>query len=670
MIDDNLGFIFEEFDKDRTSHLRERFHGPYVGEVVETNDPLNMRRIRVRIPELHDRELKPEDCPWARTLDCFNSNGVGEFRNFCINDLVLILFEKGHPYSLICIGSLPSTRRKSYVLESIYVKSPVSVNTEGEIDSRPSDFNENYLPKDNRPMSSGNKDRYGSIFELNSIGFFPKEHDTKSSPNGTDNLTGGDFESSQLKPEQNVPDTKYCNILTKYGNMFLLNDVGYQWFNEFSGDFKEDEQFEIKRNNYYRKFLNEDKTPNGDGNWEDQRRVSFITRYGHKFEMRDTGWNKTRKKEFTDESVTISDSDKDLRWIKLKTKSGHLLQLIDKGYDSENNININKLLIDDVGESDFEDEWDDSRQIRLISAHGNKIVLDDIGADKVDPVDNETSGNGILIRTKKGFSIDLNDREKTDRLLVTTPGNQVLEINDKYKYILLTTEQEDGINEEYDGLKKNEFHRKNGVLNNPIIKTFHLKLDSLNKNVRLKSPSLQGFELRDGANSWSEINSEDDRGVFFSSTDKVSIFRGASNPNPDRYVSINDDKKNIIIRNEDGVIFIYGNSVNIVAKNDIKLKGRNIELLAENSIKLGGGGGKLLINGAMVGSNKKIVAPELNGFLPGALFGPGTPNAAQTISTDMTPPNILSETSFKPIDRGYDENFGTYEELNEDYFKI
>lgn len=75
-IQDSLKNIYDKLNNDRKQKSPyDRYQGYYRALVVETNDPLNVHRIRIKIPELHDFSLKPEDCPWA--LPSFEHGGKG-----------------------------------------------------------------------------------------------------------------------------------------------------------------------------------------------------------------------------------------------------------------------------------------------------------------------------------------------------------------------------------------------------------------------------------------------------------------------------------------------------------------------------------------------------------------------------------------------------------------
>jgi hypothetical protein len=286
-----VDLVWQSFGAERTRQLFERFPGQYRALVVETNDPLQWYRVRFKCPELHDYNLKPEQCPWADKAPWLGGKNTGSWSNPCIGDIVWITFEKQHPYGPIWTGFATPTRRKYYPLESIFTKSPLAVKEDGTADETPSDYQEDYLPKDRRPMSHGNQDRYGNLNLVSSVGFYPTEHKDKPAPNGTDAISKSKFDFGD-KPEINNPDRKYVANVTKYGVIMIMSDVGYYWkkdgdIGEFEGDFDKDRDFEINRYFYLQKLLNEDK-PKSES--QDQRRFEIKTRAGHKLEMRDVGW--------------------------------------------------------------------------------------------------------------------------------------------------------------------------------------------------------------------------------------------------------------------------------------------------------------------------------------------------------------------------------------------
>jgi hypothetical protein len=160
---DKSTHLWNEFFNERTEELRDRFPGWHRAEVVETNDPLRMHRVRFRMPEMHNKDLKPEECPWAIQDPAMGGKRAGSWVSMCKGDWVFVNFEKNHPYGPIWTGAADPTRRKMYTLESIFGKTQIAVNEKGEPADAPDDFDEDYLPKDERPMSTGWKDRYWGI---------------------------------------------------------------------------------------------------------------------------------------------------------------------------------------------------------------------------------------------------------------------------------------------------------------------------------------------------------------------------------------------------------------------------------------------------------------------------------------------------------------------------
>ncbi|MCK9558573.1 MAG: phage baseplate assembly protein V, partial [Candidatus Cloacimonetes bacterium] len=370
-MNDNSTINLDRFLNVRGRPLDQRFPGTYRAIVVETNDPLDMHRIRFKCPEMHDYDLKPEECPWA--VSQFNLGGrrSGAWTSPCIGDWVWITFEKQHPYGPVWTGFCTPTRRKFYPYPSVYGITPLPVDAEGKAISAPNDYNKDYLPKDSRPMSNGLQDRYGNLDLSSAIGFFPVEH--KAAPPSPDNdplqsqtstSSGGSvtpYKQTSLPPEMNNPDGKFMARISKYGHIMLMGDQGYHWqkpdgsgssTGEFYGDVEKDEEWEIARWKYLQKLINEDAT-----NGADQRRMMSLSRYGHKFEMRDVGWNKTRKDEYG-EPRTISDSTDDQRWIKVRTKGGMLFQMSDIGFDAEEDTFVKRKLLDEIGtKTEKEDEY-------------------------------------------------------------------------------------------------------------------------------------------------------------------------------------------------------------------------------------------------------------------------------------------------------------------------
>ena len=476
-IDDHYDDLFDSLLQSRNTGLFHRFVGIYQAVVIDTNDPLGMHRIRVRCPELHDEDIEDEDCPWAIPAPWMGGSACGSWTSFMREDRIMITFLKNVPYVPMYIGGGDATRRARYVLDSVYIESPPNLTEDADLDETdPQDYEEDWLPKDFRPMSSGMRDRYGNCFIMKAYGYFPKEHDIEPTPIGFDAVAKSEFEADGDKPKKNEPDAKYMALYSKYGNFILLNDVGFDWkkedgSGEFEGDWDEDKEFERKRAKYFTKAFTEQEYKD-----RDQRRIEVRTRYGHLIEMRDVGWNKPegqREKEY-DDSKDIAknkadDEEVDHRWIKIRTKGGHLFQMYDKGFDQKEDVFVKTHLeeegekrqfgefMDQEGKEDdetffgegFWHERDDGRFARLVTRYGFKFVLDDRGTDnkeahdKVDP-----HGNGFLIKGRRkgrddeerGFGMEFNEKPKIQRFAAYSPKSKIIEINDEYDYMMLSTD--------------------------------------------------------------------------------------------------------------------------------------------------------------------------------------------------------------------------------------
>ena len=615
MSSDNLNLVFQKFIKERTENLFDRFDGLYRGVVEETNDPLRIGRVRVRIPELHNKDVKRDELPWAAAAFSLGGKGCGWWGSPIIGDIIFVQFEKNHPYSPIWVGSATPTRRKFYPLQSVHGITPLAVNDKGEPADSPSDYQKEYLPKDERPMSVGVRDRYGTFFMLSSTGFFPKEHEEQAASAGTDGVAKSEFKAARAAPVENEPDTKYAVLHTKYGHTFIMNDVGYDWKKEFKGDHNEDEGFEIARTKYLQKLFNEDKPKE-----HDQRRIELRTRYGHKFELRDVGFKKNRPGEF-DKQVDVSkEGDRDERWIKLRTKGGHVIQSIDKGNDPEADKFVKQLLKTDKGVDldgeDEEDFKDDARQIRFVTRHGAKLALDDRGSDKTDADKKEDPrGNGVLIRTRRGFTIDANDKDPANRLMIMSPNSQVIDINDRFEYLMMSTDTAKKIPEEFKGLKGNEFSKTVALTHDPEKTSYHLKLDKKNHYVSLKTPEGQGIEMRDGdapCASFTETTGPEDRGMFMSRDHDRAVWRSKRD---DMYIALDDGQQLILIKNEADKIQIYAKgNIEVISEADICLKAaKNISLKAGNQINMEAAGGtQFTVRAGHCGTNDEIRAGRVN----------------------------------------------------------
>ena len=326
----NFDETWTKFMEARSKPLNERFPGQYRSLIVETNDPLNMGRVRFRCPDMHDADLEVAMCPWANPATDLGGNAK-RFISPCIGDWVWVTFEKQHPYGPIYTGFADPLKRRLYALPQIHRPTGESYDVNGNPLPSKNDFDKDYLPKDGRPMSHGWQDRYGNIDMHSAVGYYPAEHEIAPDALGRESFSN---------PKVNDPDRKYMMRATKYGHMMIMSDVGYNWkkvndsVGEFTGNAQKDEDFEIKRWKWYQKLANEDKPKQ-----TDQRKVSIQTRYGHKFELRDVGWaqpgpfNSKSRPDYTEEAYLSDERERDERWIKLRTKAGMLIQLSDIGSD-------------------------------------------------------------------------------------------------------------------------------------------------------------------------------------------------------------------------------------------------------------------------------------------------------------------------------------------------
>ncbi len=81
------------------------FHGAYLAEVVDLNDPDNLARVKVHLPSVfgvadHDAEI------WARVACPFAGNNRGTFFIPDVGDEVLVVFVNGDPRTPIVVGGL------------------------------------------------------------------------------------------------------------------------------------------------------------------------------------------------------------------------------------------------------------------------------------------------------------------------------------------------------------------------------------------------------------------------------------------------------------------------------------------------------------------------------------------------------------------------------------
>lgn len=683
MINDNLLNIYHKLNADRKQKtVFDRYPGSYRALVVETNDPLNMHRVRFKLPEQHDFTLKAEECPWAVPMFPHGGKGVGHWFAPKIGDIVWISFEKQNAYAPIWTGHAEPTRRRFYRLHSLFQKTQVYVDEEGKpVGDDPIDY-EDYYPKDGRPYSLGIKDRYGSMLLLDETGFFPFEHAAAPAPSGTDAISEAEFEQQQAKPESNSPDRKMMSLVSKYGHYMIMGDQGYDWSSDFSGNFDEDHELEKTRQNNLIRTLNEDEPDSAN---RDQRRVEFRSSYGHKMEMRDVGWaaaGPTKSDSRSDDwfgagSQQSLFNERDERWMKFRTKAGHIVQMMDMGSDPSADVFVRRNRIEEVGgKVDEEDnEWQDrdARQIRIVSRYGFKFVIDDRGSDPVDAEGKETPrGNGWLLkgrRDNKGYGWEVNEKDDLDHSLMYSPKSKIIEINDKFDFMMMCTDTNAPISRDWEKLKENEFALANSMTFNPHEDTFHLKLDLANGFLRLKTPMNgginQGFESRneEGSNKvWTEMNDRDNRAMIMNSTDQFTAWH---DPNEIKFMLINDQENVILIRNKGGKIQIHS-SANVEVKSDA-----NIALDAAGSITCKSGapfivnaaGGQFIVDGGGIGTTGTCSAATILAYHPELLGGPGagTPVPKGGGALSYIPPG---EPPLTPTDRGFVYN-SPFDEVSE-----
>lgn len=663
---DNLNVIWRKFFGERTRVLWDRFPGYYRALVVETNDPLDMMRVRFKCPDLHDFSLQPGDCPWAVSAFDLGGKRTGRFSHPCIGDWIWITFERNHPYGPIWVGFAQPTRRKFYTYPQVFQVTPLSVNEEGRPADRPNDYDKQYLPKDGRPMMHGWVDRYGNMDIHSSVGFYPEEHTTPPPPSDHDAIQGSSFRQQQTPPQVNDPDKKYMARVTKYGQMLLLCDQGYHWktegdLGEFNGSFKKDEKFEITRWKALQNFINEGVPRASDKNG-DQRRVQLMNRYGSRLEMRDTGWaqmgpiqSRSRQGEFGPRKILSQESKSDYRWFKARTKAGMLFQMYDKGSHPDEDKFVKRPIMEELGpRSEQEDIYwkdKDARWIRLVTRYGLKIVLDDRGSDDKQADKKEVPrGNGILIKGRRtpgvkqipkrgdprGFFWEFNENDAANHTMWGSPMGQVVEMNDRYQYMMMAVTLGRNWVARWQNLKENEFIRKPAMLHSPEQTAYHMKLDHDNEYLRLKTrggrgsrpmqpvnPSgvrsselQQGIEARDGRlgmGPWVEVVDCQHRGMWWSKGNQLGVWRARQGRQ--MYEWFDDQRRKIVIFNneQNGTIEIYANQrVNIISNKDININaGGNLNLRAERTIKMQAGATRLTLNGTGVHTNRNYFGRKI-----------------------------------------------------------
>ena len=678
-MNDVLHDTINKFNEHRDKHPK--FFGTYRALVIDTNDPLNVGRVRFNCPDLHDSNIDPADCPWAVPAFDFGSKGSGAWSSLSKGDVIWVAFEKGHPYGPVWLGAATPTKRAFYPISAVHTVTPLPVDAKSNVAGREVDYQERYLPGDRRPMTDGRQDRYGNLELLNSTGFFPIEHAVSPVPVGVDPATGAAFEKGE-KPQINSPDQKYMLRATKYGNIVVQSDVGYLWNNEFSGDFDKDRKFEISRWNYIRNAIS-DKDVYG----ADQRRILMLTRYGHKIEMKDVGYNINRSGEYGTSGSIIGNGD-DQRWIKIRTKGGHLFQLIDVGTDPVNDEYVKRSTIADNDSDSESDFGDDARCIRMVSRSGIKLAMDDRGANTTNAssadLPNKELGRGFLIKARstpaaseaypdasgnpRGHYFQIDQRVDANNTTWGTSSGLSVELNDNNQSIIMCTRLPE-LPTAWQNVKDNEFLNSSVFDLAPNISTHHLILDHQNEMIRLKSragrgagplePKVEAFsgvqaglEIHDNSdNTWVEVNDHEDRGLWFSSTQGTTILRAKHGKTIQ--IMIDDSDNKVIVTNNHGKIqitangnidFIGGADMNINLEGDLNIKAKSIKMDC---------GGKVTIGDGAIDAGMDIKGHNIYGYYPQIRQGIGPPPGAHIgVGKVVTPvePDALPALS-GPTDR-------------------
>jgi len=672
--------VWDKFFELRTKPLWERFPGCYRAMVVETNDPLNMMRIRFKCPDMHDFDLPADSCPWAVPSPDLGGKHAGRFSHPVIGDWVWITFERQHPYGPVWIGFADPTRRKMYTYPQVHGITPVPINESGKPEKSPEDYDKDYLPKDGRPMAHGWTDRYGNLDIHSAVGYYPVEHKEPPPPAEHDAIQGSAFQQQSAKPEVNDPDKKYMARVTKYGHIFIMGDQGYHWQNtdqsevgEFTGDTSKDEEFETKRWLFLQRLLN-DNVPRASDKDGDQRKQMMLTRYGHRFEMRDVGWaqqgpiaSKSREGEYGPSRTLSKEAESDYRWIKMRTKGGMLFQMYDKGFHPQDDKFIKRNLLEESGsKSEQENQYwgdRDARWVRIVTRYGIKLVLDDRGSSDTNADKDELPrGMGVLIKGRRspgakkrpakgdprGFFWQFDERDDANHTMWGSPLGQTVEINDRYQYIILASSLGKGWVPKWQYLKENEFISKPAMMADPEKSSHHLKLDHDNEYLRLKTranqgkapekpanPSgvgkselQQGLEARDGKKGdgpWVELVDCQERGIWLSKKHQLGIWRAKKKRK--MYQWFDDNARKIVIYNDEanGTVEIYcDNQVNVISNGSINLRAdQHIFMRAGSSIRMQAAGTLFTLFDGNIQTNATYHGGKLNAYVCGVFPGPG-----------------------------------------------
>lgn len=686
--------------------------GLYRAKVIETNDPLNINRVRVIIPDFHDYNLDPSLCPWASAAPMIGGRGAFYFVAPTIGDWVWVRFEKNDPHVPVYIGFANPTRRGHYAIPQIHTPTTSILNEDGQIVNRPKAYDDKYLPKDGRPMKTGWVDTYGNMDVSSAVGYFPVEHKAKPAPTDLGSVEFNSLNKTQ-PPQVNNPDLKYMVRATKYGHIFLMSDQGYHWqkpdansesedsgLGEFVGDQDQDYAYESKRWLAIQRLLSED-----DPSSKDRRRMLQVTRYGHLFDMRDVGWgqmgpieSKSRSGEYGPPRFLSAEKERDQRYIRLRTKGGMYFIMGDKGFHPNEDKNVKRLLYDDLRkqDKDLEKYWGgdkDARFIGFMTRYGYKFILDDRGSDNKNATKDELPrGMGILMKGRRspgtygrekigpsrGFFFQIVERDSLNSLMMGSPMGHCLEMSDKYQYLMLASTMGRKWSSKWKGFKEHEYNKKPMMERNPEKTSHHMKLDHSNEYIRFKTrggrgvaPILgvtpgvrkrelqQGLEARDGADGdgpWVELVDAQSRGMWCSKTEGLLILRGKKRKK--MYTWFKDETKEIVIYNGErgGKTKIYcRGSIELISGQDINIQATRHINMSARQIRMQSQGAKLTV-AQNIQTDTRINALQFNGFLPGAMPGPGAqfPRPGGVDVERLENPSLPNK--IEPSDRGQTYN--------------
>ena len=698
--------------------------GVYRSKVIETNDPLNMNRLRVIIPDLHDDDMPGEFAPWACSAPSIGGRGAFSFVAATIGDWVWIGFEKGDPHTPVYYGFANPTRRGDYALQQIHIETQPVLNENGQRNnSRQDDYDPRYLPKDGRPMKTGYVDTYGNADMSSAVGYFPVEHAVAPAPADLGTRSATSITKRVDPPEVNNPDLKYMLRMTKYGHMQLMSDQGYYWYKdpddpesemgEFSGDRDKDYKYESKRWLNIQRMISED-----DPTSKDRRRQLSVTRYGHLFDMRDVGWgqlgpipSKSRSGEHGPRRYVSDEEKRDQRYIRLRTKGGMYFIMGDKGFHPEEDKYVKRLLYDDLQFQDkqLEKHWGgdkDARFMGFMSRYGWKFILDDRGSDarKADKRD-RPRGQGMLMKgrrrpgtgtsestsalgAQRGYFFQIVERDALNSLMMGSPMGNTMELSDKFQYAMMSTSLGRRFSRKWKGFKQHEYTHRPMMARNPEKTSHHLKLDHANEYIRLKTRGgrgpnpqgdkvekgvgkrelQQGFEARDGKEGdgpWVEVVDCQRRGIWMSKEQQLLIIRGKKRKR--LYLWLDDADRELVIFNGE-----RSGKLKIYSRGNMELKAlKNIRIHAGGAISLRGKriemhsttGGRLTMT-KNVFLNCKVNAELFRGFHPGCFPGLGAGQPSTSGSVDVEPLEApMRPEKVEPSDRGKTYN-GPFEGID------